>query len=78
MSGEVTVRGVDMTMWVIAILKALLTPVVACITTYIAVRQWRDNHLKLKMENYDRCLGVYQEVVKILKEGQPRFCSRMG
>jgi hypothetical protein len=54
-------------MWLISILKALLTPVIACITVYIAYRQWKDNHLRLKMENYERCLRVYQEVVKMLQ-----------
>jgi hypothetical protein len=51
---------------ILSILKAALTPLIACITVWIAYRQWQDNHLRLKRENYDRCLKVYQEVVKIL------------
>jgi hypothetical protein len=54
-------------MQIISILQALLTPVIACITVYIAYRQWQDNHLRLKRENYERCLRVYQEVVKMLQ-----------
>jgi hypothetical protein len=51
----------------ISILQALLTPVIACVTLYIAYRQWQDSHLRLKRENYDRCLTVYQEVVKMVQ-----------
>jgi hypothetical protein len=54
-------------MRLISILSALLTPVIACITVWIAYRQWQDNHLRLKRENYERSLKVYQEVVKILQ-----------
>jgi hypothetical protein len=54
-------------MRIVSILQALLTPVIACITVYIAYRQWQDNHLRLKRENYERCLRVYQEVVKMLQ-----------
>jgi hypothetical protein len=58
-------------MWIISILQALLTPVIACITVYIAYRQWRDNHLRLKLERYDRRLRIYQEVLKTLR----RICA---
>jgi hypothetical protein len=54
-------------MWLISILRALLTPVIACITVWIAYRQFQDSHLRLKRENYDRSLRVYQEVVKMLQ-----------
>jgi hypothetical protein len=54
-------------MWVISILQGLLTPTIAVITTYIAWQQWKGNKLRLKMDKYDRCLRVYQEVVKMLK-----------
>jgi hypothetical protein len=54
-------------MRLISILQALLTPTVACITVWIAYRQWQDNHLRLKRENYERSLKVYQEIVKMLQ-----------
>jgi hypothetical protein len=52
---------------VLSIFKAALTPLIACITVWIAYRQWQDNHLRLKRENYERSLKVYQEVVKMLQ-----------
>ncbi len=52
----------------VAVLNALLTPLIALIATYIAWQQWQANKLKLKMERYDRRLRVYQEVVKMLKQ----------
>jgi hypothetical protein len=51
----------------LSIFKAALTPLIACITVLIAYRQWQDNHLRLKRENYERSLKVYQEVVKMLQ-----------
>jgi hypothetical protein len=54
-------------MWILSLLKAALTPLIACITVLIAYRQWQDSHLRLKRDNYDRCLKVYQEVVKMLQ-----------
>jgi hypothetical protein len=54
-------------MWVISIFQGLLTPLIAIIATYIAYQQWQGNKLKLKMERYERRLGVYQEVAKMLK-----------
>ena len=50
----------------IEISKALLTPLIALLATYIAWQQWRTNKQKLKLEKYDRRLSVYQEVKKIL------------
>jgi hypothetical protein len=46
--------------------KALLTPVIAIIATYIAWQQWQTNRQKLNLERYDRRLHVYEEVIKIL------------
>ncbi|OFV99320.1 MAG: hypothetical protein A3F68_06825 [Acidobacteria bacterium RIFCSPLOWO2_12_FULL_54_10] len=51
----------------VQILQALLTPLIAIITTYIAYQQWNANKLKLKLERYERRLRVYQEVVKFLR-----------
>lgn len=46
--------------------KALLTPIIAIIATYIAWQQWQTNRQKLNLERYDRRLIVYAEVMKIL------------
>lgn len=51
---------------VIEVLKALLTPVVAAVATYIAWQQWKTNALKLKLDRYDRRLRIYEEVKRIL------------
>lgn len=50
----------------IEISKALLTPVIAIVATYIAYQQWQTNRQKLNLERYDRRLRVYEEVRKIL------------
>lgn len=50
----------------IEISKALLTPAIAIIATYIAWQQWKTNQQKLNLERYDRRLVVYEEVKKIL------------
>ena len=46
--------------------KALLTPVIAIVATYIAWQQWKSNQLKLHLDRYDRRLRVYEEVRQIL------------
>ena len=46
--------------------KALLTPLIAVITTYIAWQQWKTSKQKLNLDRYDRRLRVYEEVRKIL------------
>lgn len=51
---------------IIEISKALLTPVIAIVATYIAYQQWQTNRQKLNLERYDRRLHVYEEVIKIL------------
>lgn len=51
---------------IIEIFKALLTPVIAIVATYIAWQQWQTNRQKLNLERYDRRLHVYEEVNKIL------------
>lgn len=50
----------------IDIFKALLTPAIAILATYIAWQQWKTNRQKLNLERYDRRLRVYEEVRKIL------------
>ena len=50
----------------IEISKALLTPLIAIVATYIAWQQWKTNQQKLNLERYDRRLRVYEEVIKIL------------
>ena len=51
---------------VIDVSKALLTPLIAIVATYIAWQQWQTNKHKLILEKYDRRLKVYEEVKKIL------------
>lgn len=51
---------------IIEISKALLTPLIAIVATYIAWQQWRTNKQKLVLERYDRRLRVYEEVIRIL------------
>lgn len=51
---------------ILEISQALLTPVIAIITTYIAYQQWQTNKQKLILDRYDRRLRVYEEVCKIL------------
>jgi len=50
----------------IEIFRALLTPVIAIVATYIALQQWKTNKQKLDLDRYDRRLRVYEEVKKIL------------
>ena len=51
---------------VIEISKALLTPIIAIVATYVAWQQWKTNQQKLNLERYERRLRVYEEVRKIL------------
>lgn len=51
---------------ILDISKALLTPIVAIVATYIAWQQWKTNQRKLVLDRYDRRLHVYEEVRKIL------------
>lgn len=52
----------------IRISTALLTPLIAIVTTYIAWQQWKTNRQKLVMDRYDRRLRVYDEVQRILRD----------
>ena len=51
---------------IIEVSKALLTPLIAIVATYIAWQQWQTNRQKLNLERYERRLRVYEEVRKIL------------
>lgn len=57
----------------IQLLSALLTPVIAIVTTYIAIQQYRTNRLKLKLELFERRYSVYQSVKDFI-----RFAVREG
>jgi hypothetical protein len=46
----------------IQLLSALLTPVIAVVTTYIAVQQYRTSRLKFKLELFEKRYAVYQGV----------------
>jgi hypothetical protein len=69
-------QGVECCTVMVSILNALLTPLIAIITTYIAYQQFKGNQLKLKMDRYERRLRVYQEVVTMLRtcsDGKPEW-----
>jgi hypothetical protein len=60
----------------IDILSALLTPVIAIVTTYIAIQQYRNNRLKLRHDLYDRRLAVLKATNRfILSAWQSRGFS---
>lgn len=50
----------------IRLFSALLTPLIAFITVYIAYQQWLVNRQKLRLELYDRRLRIYEEIKKII------------
>jgi hypothetical protein len=52
--------------YVIDILTALLTPVIAVITVYIAYQQWKTYQQRLNLARYERRLQVYEEVKRII------------
>ena len=45
---------------------ALLTPVIAIVTTYIAIQQYRANQLRLRHDLYDRRLTLYIAVAEFI------------
>lgn len=51
--------------WVV-VLQALLTPVIGITTAYIAWRQWRGARYRLRMDQYERRLRIYQAVVAFI------------
>ncbi len=55
------------------ILKALLTPVIAVIATYIAYQQFKVNKRKFEFDRYERRVQIYREVRAILIRVQRDF-----
>jgi hypothetical protein len=53
-------------MEIIELFSGLLTPVIAAVTTYIAIQQYRTNKLKFKLEVFDRRYAIYQGVKKFI------------
>jgi hypothetical protein len=49
-------------MQLVQLLSALLTPVIAVVTTYIALQQYRTNRFKFKLEMFEKRNAVYQGV----------------
>ncbi len=47
-------------MYVMQILSALLTPVIAVVTTYIAIQQYRASKLKIRLELFEKRYAIYQ------------------
>jgi hypothetical protein len=50
----------------IQLLSALLTPVIALVTTYIAIQQYRTSRLKFKLELFEKRYAIYQGVKKFI------------
>lgn len=53
--------------WV-AVLSALLTPLIAILAVYVAYQQYRTNHLRLQYETYERRFKVYKIVQGFLSD----------
>src|SRR4051812_16672252 len=54
-------------MTLVQVLAALLTPLIAVITTYIAIQQYRTQKLKLRHELYDRRFQVYKQTLEFIQ-----------
>ncbi len=52
---------------IIRISTALLTPLIAIVTAYIAIQQWVTSRQKLRLDLYDRRFQIYKELEKILR-----------
>jgi hypothetical protein len=46
----------------IQLVSALLTPIIAVVTTYIAIQQYRTSRLKFKLEMFEKRYVIYQGV----------------
>ena len=44
----------------IQLLSASLTPLIAIVTTYIAIQQYRSNRAKLRHDLYDKRMSIYK------------------
>lgn len=53
----------------VEILSALLTPVIAIITTYIAVQQYRSGKARFRHDLYDRRMAIFKATSKYLAVG---------
>jgi hypothetical protein len=49
------------------VLQGLLTPVIGVTTAYIAYQQWRGARYRLRMDQYERRLRIYQSVVAFVR-----------
>lgn len=56
-----------MDMQLIQFLSALLTPVIALVTTYIAIQQYRTNQLKFRLELFEKRYAIYQGVKDFIR-----------
>jgi hypothetical protein len=65
----------------VQVLSALLTPLIAIITRYIAIQQYRTSRSKLRYELYDRRLAIYNAVIRFIydniNETEPLTIQRL-
>jgi hypothetical protein len=52
----------------VPVLSALLTPIIAIATAYIAYQQWRTNRNKLKLDLFDRRFAVYDAARNLVRD----------
>jgi hypothetical protein len=60
-------KGEPVDMRLINLLSALRTPVIALITTYIAVQQYRTNKLKVRLDLFEKRYAIYQGVKDFIR-----------
>lgn len=48
--------------------QGLLIPIIAVVTTYIAIQQWNATKMKLRIERYERRLRIYQLTQRFIIE----------
>lgn len=52
----------------VELLSAFLTPVIAIVTTYIAVQQFRTNRFQVKLEMFERRYAIYDAIREFISE----------
>jgi len=57
----------------IDIFAALLTPAIAILASYIAVRQWLTNKNKLKLDLFDKRYAVFEAITVNMRGQTPKM-----